>query len=126
GGAATCAMRTVYFKATANNHTSGTWGDSQCFMGAVVIRGQNPTTPIGGHAEAGNVTSTGVVTPAVTLGNSDGSSLLLSFQFGRTTALDAAVPGGHKRQALDSTYGRMGVHTKNDSTTDGTMTITTA
>jgi hypothetical protein len=85
-GANSCASKTAFFVATANNHTSGTWTNASAMI-AVVIRGQNPLevvgattvrTPIGVHAEAGG--NNGVPAAAAqTLQRTDGSSLILKF-----------------------------------------------
>lgn len=72
-------VRSAYFVATATNHTSGTW-TSAATMQATVIRGEG-VTPTGGKAASngGGAASTSNTAPAVTLVNSDDTSLLLAF-----------------------------------------------
>ena len=62
------SIRIAQFKATATNHTTGTWGTaSQCYMAVAVIRGQNATTPVGGHGSNSVNGSTNSTAPAITL-----------------------------------------------------------
>lgn len=71
-------ITTSYFKATATNHTSGTWTNTSRMI-AVVLRGQNAATPIGGHASQRGTSSGPSTAPAITLDHTDGSSVLLYF-----------------------------------------------
>jgi hypothetical protein len=122
-GANACSMRTAYFVATANNHTSGAWG-STTYLAAVVLRGQKAGSPIGGHAEAGGTGTTGLVAPAITLAKNDGSSQILCFHFARNVVLDAA-PVGYTRRGISSSN-NWAISSKIDTTTDGATTVTTA
>ncbi|EUA72266.1 bacteriophage domain protein [Mycobacteroides abscessus subsp. bolletii 1513] len=87
-------VTTSYFKATATNHTSGTWTNTSRMI-AVVLRGQNADTPIGGHASQRGTSSGPSTAPAITLDHTDGSSVLLYFHAHTTlnsTVWDAAQP----------------------------------
>lgn len=117
-GANTCAMRTTYFVATSNNHTSGSWSNSTS-TGAIVYRGVG-AIPIGGHAESGG-TGTGSVAPSITLSNEDGSSAILHFHGNRVGNYNAA-PVGYTRRAIDN--GFMVINTKDDTSSDGSIAQT--
>jgi hypothetical protein len=120
-GANNAALRTAYAVATANNHTSGTWNTTAAtILSAAVIRGQG-ASPIGGHAEAGGAASTSIAAPAITLVNSDASSLILCVHIAATAVTFSAAPAGYTRRVTEpSTYAC--INTKNDSTTDGSVT----
>jgi hypothetical protein len=117
-GANTCASGTYYFVATATNHTSGTWA-GQSGMIAVVLTGHDPSNPIGGHAEQGATSSIGPLAPAVTLTNTDGSSVLLEFYGHRTVTAWSAAPTGYTRQVSVAT--EVCCNTKDSTTTDGSI-----
>lgn len=120
-GANTNSSRTAYFVATATNHTSGTWTNATCMI-AVVLTGQNTSSPIGGHAESGGASTTSLSTPSVTMSNTSGSSALLSF-FGCAGAGNyAAPPAGYTEVANSTTLGN--INAKNDTTSDGSYTQT--
>ncbi|CPU05945.1 Bacteriophage protein [Mycobacteroides abscessus] len=120
-------VTTSYFKATATNHTSGTWTNTSRMI-AVVLRGQNAATPIGGHASQRGTSSGPSTAPAITLDHTDGSSVLLYFHAHTTlnsTVWDAA-PTGYTRRAASGTGFQPGLllNTKNDTTSDGSASQT--
>lgn len=119
-GANTVSCRTAYFVATSTTETSGTWTNASA-MAAIVCRGQNASTPIGGHAESGGSSAT-MAAPAVTMSKTDGTSVLLSI-FGRS--------GGGVYNAATAGYTEQSSHTavtmvnaKNDTTSDGSYNQT--
>lgn len=73
------AERLVYAVATANNHTSGTFSGGYVILIAVVIRGANNSSPIGGIATVEDGSGTTITCPAITLARSDGTSVILGF-----------------------------------------------
>lgn len=117
---------TAYFKATATNTTSGSWG-SASHMIAVVIRDQNASSPIGGHARAAG-TGASSTAPSVTLTHTDGSSVLLHFHGHASLGAGGwdAAPAGYTRQASSgSAFGSASAfNTKNVTTTDGSVAQT--
>ena len=118
------SIRIAQFKATATNHTSGTWGTaSNTWFMAIVIRGQNPVTPIGGHNTGGSYpnSSANSLAPSIPLGKNDGSSLILQFHHIYSTSFPATAPAGYTRRVMETTYGRVLINTKDDSTTDGAV-----
>lgn len=75
------AHSAVYAVATATNHTSGTWtasGNLETLL-VVVISGAKSGTPIGGVAQNNVFGQSSATYPAVTLGDTSGSSLLLRY-----------------------------------------------
>jgi hypothetical protein len=115
------SIRIAQFKATGTNHTTGSWGTaSQCYMAVAVVRGQNITTPVGGHGSA-SATSANSTAPAITLAQNDGSSLILCFHHIRLNYVLGAAPAGYSRRALDPSQNRICLNTKNNSTTDGAI-----
>lgn len=128
-GTSNCSSKTVYFVATANNHTSGTWTNVDSLI-AVVVRAP-AATPIGGHANAGGTAGAGgAVAPSVTLTHADGTSMLLHF-FGMRTGGSwttwASQPSGYTQRALsiNGTWGGVSIDTKNVTTSDGSVTQAT-
>lgn len=125
-GANQCHSRTAYFVATATNHTSGTWtgGSFGNKMIAVVLRNQKAASPIGGHTESGGTALNGAVAPAVTMSQTDGSSMLLHF-FGRRSS-DAtawsAAPSGYTQRAAIMWGPGVCLDTKNTTTSGGAVT----
>ena len=124
--------RTARFIATATNHTSGTWTGANGMI-AVVLRGANPTTPIGGHALSAQ-SATGNTCPgaAVTMTKTDGSSTLLQF-YGYGDGVNsftsiAAAPAGYTRRVTGTYAGTPGVgvclNTKDVTTSDGAVAQT--
>lgn len=123
GGANTCSAGVFYHVATANNHTTGTWANGHGIV-VVVISGQKASGPIGGTAAAGGVAANQAVAPAVTMTNTDDTSLLLYF-FGQrsATAWSATPPAGFIRLAdATSAIGRVCANSKIDTTSDGSST----
>lgn len=119
-------VATACFKATATNTTSGTWG-SASHMLVAVLRGQNATSPIGGHASVGG-TGADSTSPSISLTHSDGSSVLLYFHSHtnlQSTAWDSA-PSGFTRRASAASGFQPGslLNTKNDTTSDGSASQT--
>jgi hypothetical protein len=123
GGA---ASRTAYFVADGSTETSGTWtGATE--MTAVVLGGQNASTPIGGHAEGGGsgASTSHYDSPSVTLTQTDGSSYLLYF-YGLNSAgnpwQSSTALAGYSRLATGKA---VVVNTKDDTTSDGIATEAT-
>lgn len=116
-GAASNSARSAYFVATANNHTSGTWTNATGMV-AIVLRGQG-TTPIGGFLQSGGTGTNTAQAPAITLTNSDGSSVLLEFYGHRTVTAWSAAPAGYTRQASVAT--EVALNTKDSTTSDGAI-----
>lgn len=120
-GVMNCASATAYFVATATTTTTGFWGNLD-FIIASVIR--NPgATPIGAHANTGGVaTSAGPVAPALSLTNTDGSSIVLNF-FGQRTgggwSTYNAAPTGYTQwiNSIQSGGGAVCLDIKNVTTT---------
>lgn len=118
----TCSAATLQFVATANNHTSGVWTNTT-YMAAVVIRGADPTNPIGAHQIAAIPTSasqavSGTITPTKT----DGSSALLYFFGHRLVTSWGAAPAGTTQIAAGASTGGVCCDSKNDTTSDGSIT----
>lgn len=126
-GSVGTAMRTVYFVATATNHTTGTWTNTT-EIGAIVIRGQNVATPFGGHAESGG-TAASSTAPAVTMTQTDGTSMLLHWH-GHQSVGGAwpAAPAGYTRQITvnQGVANGLVLNTKNVTTSDGSIVQTIA
>ncbi|OBK76317.1 hypothetical protein A5651_06775 [Mycobacterium sp. 1274761.0] len=119
-GSNNVAARTAHFKATANNHTSGDWSGAS-FVGAVVVRGADATTPTGGHAMQGGASTNGdSIAPAVTLARSNGTSLLLHLCVSPQSTTWDAAPAGYTKRAEGI---GLCVGTKNSSTADGSVTF---
>lgn len=116
-GANSNSLRCAYFKATATNHTSGTWTNATG-MAAIVISGQH-TSPIGGHTQSGSTGNGTATAPAITQSVTDGSSLLLYFYGHRSVTAWSTAPTGYTRQT--STATEVCLNTKNDSTSDGSQ-----
>lgn len=119
------SIRMAYTIATATNHTLGTWAAGYVISAAVI---SNPgATPIGGSAYGSYSSSTTAVAPAITLGNSTGSSLILHISF-RGNAPAGSTPAGYTK-VLDVTGSNYGYAiralTKNVTTTDGSVTVMT-
>lgn len=127
-GANFCASRTAYTVATATNHTSGSWtgGNNQAVC-AVVLRNPN-ASPIGGHAESGGTALSGATAPAITLADSDGSSVLLHFFGRRAGGLSSwsAAPAGYTSRAATTSGVGVTVITKDVTTSDGSITHASA
>lgn len=120
---------TAYFVATGSTHTSGTWTGASAMV-AAVLRGQNTSTPIGGHGYSA-ASATGNTCPgaAITLTNSSGSSQILEFYgYGdnvNTVTSISAAPTGHTRKVDGTWAGSQGemvaLNTKDDTTSDGAV-----
>nr|WP_237101975.1 hypothetical protein [Mycobacteroides abscessus] len=114
---------TAQFKATATNTTTGTWGSTSHII-AVVVRNQNASSPIGGHAQQAGSSATATA-PAVTMSHTDGSSVLLHF-YGHSslgsTGWDAA-PAGYTRGATSGAAfsSATALNYKNITTSDGSV-----
>lgn len=122
-GANTNCSRTAYCFASSTTHTSGTWANASCLC-AVVIDFAN-ASPIGGQAESGG-SAIDPVAPAITLVNTDDSSLELVF-YGQKLGAPAgwaAAPTGYTRQATlnNSNQPVICFNTKDVSTSDGSST----
>ena len=119
------ASRTAYAVATATNHTSGTWTNGNA-TAVAVLRGQNGSTPIGGHAETGGsvgtAPGTGTYTsPSITLSDSSGASILLYFYGGENSASWDSAPAGYTRRTSSAD---VCLNTKDSSTSDGSVAQT--
>ena len=102
GNGNTNAAYIVAYRATATNHTSGTWTNATG-IAALVVGGANWTTPIGNHATANGTSSNSVPGTPGSLQYNDGSSLVLEFYAHRSVTAWAAAPAGHTRQTEVST-----------------------
>lgn len=114
----------TYAVATATNHTSGTWtGASR--VGAIVLRGQ-AASPIGGNASATGSVTNSATAPAVTLVNTDGSSMLLHFYGVQPSGTLGSAPAGYTRRfTSDTATGQiLCLNTKDSTTTDGAIAQT--
>jgi hypothetical protein len=116
------ASKTVYAVATATNHTSGTWTNTNNMI-AVVLTGQ-AGSPIGAHNETGSTGTNGATTSNVTVSVSDGSSALLYFYAIRNVSAWAAAPTGYTQQVATASSGGVCLDTKNLTTGDGSATQT--
>jgi hypothetical protein len=124
GGGNTNGSGVWSFRATATNHTSGTFTNCTGLI-AVVIEGVHPTTPVGGFAQA-TANASGVSgAPAITQRVTNGSSCLLYFHGHRSyvTTLGAA-PAVFTRRAEAIGSAGICLNTKDDTTTDGAATQT--
>lgn len=124
-GSSATSIRTAYFVATATNHTTGTWTGATC-MWAIVLRGQGGTL-IGGHGTQINASGSSTA-PAVTLTQTDGTSVILEFHF--TTAGSSprftGTPTGYTRLTVTGTIASIVANSKNVTTTDGSVVQTLA
>lgn len=115
------AMATYQFVATATTTTTGTWSNAGGII-AVVIRNQN-VSPIGGHAESGSTSGTVSVAPAITMIQTDGSSLILEFHGHKTASAWGTAPSGYTRLAA-VTGAAICLNTKDVRTSDGSVSQT--
>lgn len=119
-GANACVSRSAYFFATATDHTTGTWTNSEV-VSIIVIRNANTSNPIGGHAESGG-TGTAAIAPALTQSQTNGAAMLLSFHATKGNTTWAAAPAGYTRRAQYATIiGGVCLNTKDDTTSDGAV-----
>lgn len=115
-----------YAVATASNHTSGTWGNIKLMM-AVVLSGQNATSPIGGYALLDTQLTYTVPSPnssSYSISNSANSQLLF---FGCTPnrTWDGTVTTGYTaRTSGDSNSVAYRLLTKDDPSTKDSGQIT--
>lgn len=117
-----CAAATYQFVATANNHTSGTWTNTT-HMEAIVVRGADPTNPIGAHQIAAIATSsTQAVSGTITPQKTDGSSAFLYFFGHRILTAWGAAPAGTTQIAAGASTGGVCCDSKTDTTSDGSIT----
>lgn len=125
-GTSSCSSKTVYFVATANSTTSGTWTGADSLI-AAVVRGA-AATPTGGHANSGGTAGAGgAIAPSVTLSHPDGTSILLHFfgmRPGGGWTTWGSPPTGYTQRALSvaSTWGGVSIDTKNTTISDGSVT----
>jgi hypothetical protein len=93
--------RTAYAFGTGST-TSGTWAGSTDMLMVIVLRGADPTTPIGGRASGAVGVGAACTAPAVTLTRNNGTSLLMHFHsWGdgvNGVGTISAVPTGYTRQ----------------------------
>jgi hypothetical protein len=93
--------RTAYAFGTGST-TSGTWAGSTDMLMVIVLRGADPTTPIGGRASGAVGVGAACTAPAVTLTRNDGTSLLMHFHsWGdgvNGVGTISAVPANYTRQ----------------------------
>lgn len=117
---------TAYFKATATNTTTGSWTNAS-HMIAVVIRNQNASSPIGGHAQAAGSSAT-TTAPSVTMSHTDGSSVLLHFHGHSSLGASGwdAAPAGYTRGASSGAAfsSATALNYKNITTSDGSVAQT--
>lgn len=121
GGTTAGSLILGYFVATANNHTSGTWTNAQGMI-AAVISGNLAATQSGTPAAVNTGgTTTAVTAPAVTLVNSDGTSVLLHFYVHPATISSwGSAPTGYTRLQA-TTASLVCCNSKNDTTSDGSI-----
>lgn len=114
---------TAQFKATATNTTTGTWSGTSHIM-AVVVRNQNASSPVGGHAKQAGSSAT-TTAPSVTMSHTDGSSVLLHFHGHSNLGASGwdAAPAGYTRGATSGTGFQPGtaLNYKNITTSDGSV-----
>ncbi|OHT47971.1 hypothetical protein [Mycobacteroides chelonae] len=114
---------TAYFKATATNTTTGTWSNASHIQ-AVVVRNQNTSSPVGGHAKQAGSSAT-TTAPSVTMSHTDGSSVLLHFHGHSNLGASGwdAAPAGYTRGATSGTGFQPGtaLNYKNITTSDGSV-----
>lgn len=121
------AIAIGHFVATANNHTSGVWSDTNGMI-AVVIRNQRSSGPIGGHGTTTGTSTTTATAPAVTLADTSGSSLLFHCLGHRSTSGFSAwnaAPAGYTKIAEWVSSTGMCLLTKDSTTSDGSVTQNT-
>jgi hypothetical protein len=117
-GGNTNSSRCSYARATASNHTSGTWTNATGLI-AIVLRGVDLGNPVGGQAQAGTVGNDTTTVPQITPINLSGSSMFLSFVGHRTVSAWSTAPAGYTRRAAVAT--EVCCNTKDDTTTDGSV-----
>lgn len=124
GGANSNAAVACYAKATATNHTSGSWTNATG-VGCLVLRGQHATVPIGGHAQGGSAAN-GSSIPVVdfTPNVSDGTSFFVSVGGYRTVTSWGTPPAGYTLQANFAT--ECFIATKDVTTSHGTWNMPTS
>lgn len=112
------SIRTAQFVATATNHTTGTWTNATSLI-VVVLRGQH-STPIGGHAINNQASgSSAYNSPAITLTQNDGTSVILTFHYlGTSRTFSATTPLDYTRVTASPGL-RMCCNTKDITTSDG-------
>lgn len=121
----TNSARAVYFVATANNHTSGTW-TSAVRMVAVVISNAHPNFPIGSSASQAVSSASNVVAPALSPFDLTGASALFDFHGAVNVGTPGftAAPSGYTQRAVTQTAASTGsvLNTKDVTTSDGAVT----
>lgn len=122
-------LRTAQFKATASTTTSGTWTNAQSLW-VIVFRGQNLTTPIGGHAITGGAASATHTAPAVTMSQTNGTSGLVHIFYGQaasdTWGYTLSTPAGYTMQASSGNASFLPFNatlTKDVTTSDGSVAM---
>lgn len=122
-------VKVVYAVATATNHTSGAWASSSTLI-AVVLSGQNTTTPVGGSAADANLAGSGTspnTAPSITLSATDGSSKILhfisGFHIGSSSTWGAAPAGYTSLLSLNPPPSSSGYRllSKDTTTSDGSV-----
>lgn len=122
------SMICVYARATATNHTVGTWTGA-VRMAAVVVRGADLDWPVGGVSKRTGAVSgvnTAIATvDAVTLDQTDGTSQIISVVYGNNwgSGTVSGAPSGYTREtASTSTSTGIILNSKNVTTSDGSYT----
>lgn len=122
----TGSSRLAYAVATANNHTSGTWGSGGGILVAAVLSGQGGLL-YGGYAFGGSSTgSTTATAPAITLADASGDSQILHF-FDQSTLANIVwgSASGYTSRTITGGATRLRLLTKDSTTSDGAVTLTT-
>ena len=119
------SLRTAHFRATRTNHTSGTWSNANTLC-AVVVRGAHATTPVGGHARGNGAATPSPAIPAITLAQTDDSSMVLYYVHSGSSDLYAVIgaPSGYT-SLVSGGFGFTyvaGLGSKNSTTSDGATT----
>lgn len=121
--AAPAAIAIYQVRATANNHTLGTWTNTAA-IAVVVLRGEDivAATPVGSHAASTSPSSaTQAVNLALAMAKTDGTSALLYFYAQKVSTGWGAAPAGFTQLTTVPTNG-LCVNSKNDTTSDGAAT----
>ncbi len=105
GGANSNASIFCWCKATASNHTSGTWTNATG-IGVIVLRGQDATSPVSAAHATGGSAANGSNIPVVDMAGSpvvDGSSFFISAGGYRTVTAWGTPPSGYTIQTSVAT-----------------------
>lgn len=111
-----CDSKLAWAVATSSGTTTGTWTNAGRTL-AVVLRNQAASSPVGGQA-VNTSSGTNATAPAVTLTNTDGSSMLLHFYAKLGANTWNSAPAGYTKQQDETATCLI---TKDNTTTDGSV-----